>query len=147
VNVWADLESSLHPVPRFHVGKPDGRRDWSEADRQATLFRVMRMAAPTVHGFPVPNAGKRNPMKARKEGIVAGVFDTQWRREFGQTADIELKGYDARGRAGTLSAQQIEWGNRQLDLGFPVACFFCPYEAADWLRLIGFPVREIARAG
>jgi hypothetical protein len=146
VNLWADLESDLRAKPRFHCGAPDGRRDWPEAARQATLFGLMRKVAPTVHGFPVPNAGKRNPNKARQEGIVAGVFDTEWRCKTPRiVASVELKGYDARGRAGVLSQQQIDWGNLQIDMGFAAACFFCPYEAAAWLRDLGFPVRDFTR--
>lgn len=146
MNAWAALEADLYAEPRFYCGKPDGRRDWPEADRQATLFRVMHMAAPTVHGFPVPNAGKRNPVMARKEGIVAGVFDTEWRSKTPKLiANVEMKGYDKRGSPGKLAQAQIDWGNLQLDLGFAVACFFCPYDAAEWLRELGFPVREFSR--
>lgn len=143
---WAELECSLEPVPEFPVQAPDGRRDWPELQRQATLFRVMHFSAPRVLGFAIPNAGKRNPAKARREGILGGVFDTQWSFRAPMTAWIEMKGYDSRGRAGSLSRPQIEWGNRMTQLGYPVACFFCPYAAADWLRGLGFPVAEVRRA-
>lgn len=142
MNVWDDLESPLHPEPRFHVEKSDGRRDWTEIQRQATLFRLMHMAAPRVLGFAVPNAGKRNAFNARREGIMAGVFDTSWQWQPPVTAWIEMKGYDARGRAGCLSIGQIEWGNRMFDLGHAVACFFDPQAAVDWMRGLGFPVRR-----
>ncbi len=141
---WASLESSLDPAPLFHVDAPDKRKDWSELARQATLFRLMHLAAPRVVGFAVPNAGKRNPLQARREGIVSGVFDTCWHFQQPLTAYVELKGYDRRGRPGTLSSAQIEWGNRMLELGHHVACFFDPHAAVGWLRGLGFPVREMA---
>lgn len=143
MNMWADLESSLHPKPLFPVEAPDGRRDWSEEARQATLFRIVHSAGPKIAGFPIPNAGKRNPLKARREGIVAGVFDTCWNAEHPfMSAWIELKGYTKAGRRGELSTAQIEWGNRMHMMGKPVACFFDPYAAAEWLRMLGFPMRE-----
>lgn len=143
---WDDLETSLHPEPLFPVQAPDGRKDWRELARQTTLFTIMRMAAPRAFGFGTANAGKRNPMQARREGIMAGVFDTAWHCDGPITAYVELKGYDARGRAGKLSPQQIDWGNRMHGLGVPVACFFDPYAAADWLREQGFPVARLERA-
>lgn len=142
VPAWDDLESSLSPAPLFHVQGPDGRKDWGETARQATLFRLMHLAAPRVVGFAIPNAGKRNPLQARREGIVAGVFDTQflWR---GLTAFVELKGYDRRGRPGTLSTAQVEWGNRLVALDVPCAMFFDPYTAVAWLRGLGFPIAAL----
>lgn len=143
--MWAGLESDLHPSPRFPVQDPDGKREWAEIERQATLFRLVRTSNPKVFGFAIPNAGKRNPMAARREGIMAGVFDTCWHADTPfMTAWVELKGYDKSGRAGKLSQQQIDWGNRMHDLGKPVACFFDPYAATEWLRMIGFPMRRIS---
>lgn len=143
---WYDaLEAPPEDLaPRFFVQPPDGRKDWPEIARQQALFQVMLYAAPKVYGFAVPNAGKRNPARARREGIKAGVFDTAWHWT-NLTAYVELKGYDARGRAGTLSADQIRFGNRMVDLGIPCACFFSPHAAADWLREQGFPIAEIRR--
>ncbi len=142
---WADLECDLNPSPRFPVQEPDGQRDWSEIHRQATLFRLVRTAAPKVFGYAIPNAGKRNPATARREGIMAGVFDTAWNADHPfMTAWIEMKGYDGRGQPGKLSVPQIEWGNRMHMLGKPVACFFCPYAAAEWLRMLGFPMMKVA---
>lgn len=146
MTAWADLESSLHPEPVFHVEPPDGRKDWRELARQTTLFRVMRYAAPQVVLWGTANAGKRSPLQARREGIRAGVFDVQAVSEAPLCAWIELKGYDARGRAGKLSDSQIEFGNRMSALGHHVACFFDPYAAVDWLRGLGFPVAEVRRA-
>lgn len=142
---WGEFESDLDPRPEFFVQAPDGRRDWSELKRQATLFRVMRHHGPRVRGHAVPNAGKRNPQQAIREGIKSGVFDTSWAWRRPLVAWIELKGYDKRGQPGSLSRQQIEWGNSMHALGYPVACFFDPYDAANWLRELGFPVTEVLR--
>ncbi len=138
---WGELESDLNPKPAFPVQAPDGKRDWTELQRQTTLFRLVHSAGPRVFGFAIPNAGKRNPMQARREGICAGAFDTCWHAETPfMTAWIELKGYTKAGRAGKLSPQQIDWGNRMHAMGKPVACFFDPYEALEWLRMLGFPL-------
>lgn len=143
---WDDLESSLSPAPQFPVQEPDGRRDWAEIDRQATFLSLMRTAAPRVMIRANANAGKRNPRQARREGIKSGVFDLSlfWRAP--QIALIEFKGYDGRGRAGKLSRNQIEFGNSCAGLGIPVACFFDPYDAAEWCKSVGFPVAEVRRA-
>lgn len=143
MNMWADLESDLDPTPEFFVQPPDGRRDWPELARQATLFRLVHLAGPRVRGWAIPNAGKRNPLQARREGIKTGVFDTQWAFRKPLTAWIEMKGYDRRGRPGVLSRAQIEWGNSMHMLGYPVACFFDPYAAVAWLRELGFPIRKM----
>jgi hypothetical protein len=142
---WADLETTLAPDPVFFVQAPDGRKDWAETPRQTTLFKTMRMAAPRVFGFPIPNAGKRNPRTARREGIMAGVFDTVWHWRDNLTAYVEIKGYTKAGRPGQLSDAQIDFGNRMTVLGYPVACFFDPFDAADWLREQGFPVGSFTR--
>lgn len=144
-SLWAGLETPLRAAPDFPVQAPDGARQWSEIDRQQMLFNLMRSAAPRVLGYAIPNAGKRNPFKAKKEGIMGGVFDTQWCWTSGLTAFVEMKGYDASGRAGKLSQEQIDWGNRMVTLGHRVACFFDPYAAVTWLRDQGFPVREVRR--
>lgn len=140
------LETPLDEAPLFPVELPDGRKDWPENARQAALFSMMRYAAPQIVGFPIPNAGKRNPAKARKEGIRAGVFDTVWHGPHPLTAYVELKGYDKRGRPGKLSQSQIDWGNRMHRLGFPVACFFSPHNAVNWLREQGFDIKDIRHA-
>ena len=137
---FASLEAPLSETPLFPVEAPDGDRTRSEIARQVALFSTMRMVAPSVLGFAIPNAGKRNPAQARKEGIMGGAFDTEWHWA-GGSAWIELKGYDARGRAGALSDNQVAWGNRMHRLGKPVACFFDPLAAVHWLASLGAPVR------
>lgn len=143
---WSALETSLDPDPEFFVQAPDGRKDWTELARQSTFFRCLHMAAPRVLAFANANAGKRNPRKAKAEGIKAGVFDVAclWREPV--AAYIEFKGYTKAGRAGTLTRNQVEFGNRCIHLGIPAACFYDPYDALDWLREQGFPVGSFQRA-
>jgi len=125
-------------TPRFLVEPPDGRRDMPEVARQRLFLNRLHMLAPSVMAFATPNAGKRNPALAKREGIRAGVFDVRlvWNR--GQ-ADVEFKGYDARGQAGKLSAAQIGWGNAMVERGHHVACFFDPDAALRWVHSLGAP--------
>jgi len=143
---WSALETPLDPEPEFFVQPPDKRKDWTELQRQTTLLRLAHMFAPRVMIFANANAGKRNPRKAKAEGIRAGVFDLTclWRGPL--PAFIEMKGYTKGGRPGALSRNQIEFGNRCVQLGIPAACFFDPYDALNWLREQGFPVAEVRRA-
>jgi hypothetical protein len=146
MNAFADLLAIEHDTgakecPLFFVQAPDGRKDWPEARRQTVMFREMRMRAPTVEGFHIPNAGRQNPMTALASGKKAGPFDTEWSWAPRRTAWIELKGYTADGRPGKLSPEQIRWGNVMLALGHDVACFFSPHDAIDHLRSLGAPVR------
>ncbi|QCI92119.1 AAA family ATPase [Novosphingobium sp. EMRT-2] len=123
---WADLETSLDPQPLFRVEGPDGERSWSEIERVVRFRRLMRDLAPAVLVCAIPNAGRRNPRQARREGIQGGAFDYLVAWGIRQIAFPEFKGYDARGRAGTLSDAQIDWGNRMYLLGHHVGCFFRP---------------------
>ena len=142
----SNLDTSLSPSPQFYCEGPDGLKHWSEIDRQSTFFKLLRYAGPRIDVFANANAGKRNPHKAKKEGIKSGVFDVTclWRPPV--VAFIEFKGYDGRGRPGTLSDNQIDFGNRLVELGIPCACFFSPQAAVDWLREQGFPIAETRHA-
>jgi hypothetical protein len=136
-------ETPLYDVPRFPVEAPDGIRCWPELSRQSWLIKRMRLIAPRVRVEAVPNAGKRNPRKAKLEGITAGVFDLTCRWDGGEACP-EMKGYDKRGKPGTLSQAQIDWGNAMLDMGKDVACFFHPETCIEWLRLLGAPFEDAA---
>lgn len=147
---FATLDEPLTPTPRFPVQSPDGKREWAEADRQATFRGRMRMLAPSLAVYANANAGKRNPRQAIKEGVVAGVFDmTVASGMVGSrfVAWVEFKGYDKGNdgrngkpkrapRAGELSPQQIDWGNKMYAAGHHVACFFDPDAAVEWIRSI-----------
>lgn len=146
MTVFSDFRALETPLrgaePLFPVEAPDRRRDWPEADRQATLFGKLRMQAPSLcNSYPIPNAGKRAPHLAIKECIKPGVFDINIvSGPVGPrlAAWIELKGYDRSGRPGVLKANQISWGNAMYRSGWPVACFFSPDSAVAWLRTV-FP--------
>ena len=140
-DTFAAMENGFDEQPRFLVEPPDGRTHLAELPRQTSLFGLMRIAGPSVEMRALPNAGKRNPAQARKEGIRAGLFDVGvwWNRGH---AVLEMKGYSG-GRPGKLSSAQIEFGNRLFDMGHHVACFFTPETAVQWLALIGAPVRPL----
>lgn len=143
------LETPLSERPLFPVEKPDGKRTWAESDRQATFRGRLRMVAPSLMVFANANAGKRSRHQAIKEGVRAGVFDVTVAsgtvgRRF--VAYCEFKGYDARGRAGVLSPQQVEFGNTMHRAGHHVSCFFDPDAAVEWIRTIS-PHAFIDRVG
>lgn len=137
------MEATLDPVPLFPVEAPDGRKALAELPRQVTFLSLMRMAGPSVEVRALPNAGKRNPTKARQEGIKAGLFDLGCWWSGGGHAVVEMKGYDAKGTAGKLSKEQIDFGNLLHRMGTPAACFFTPEKAVAWLASVGAPVRQV----
>lgn len=144
IDILTDLEAfsdDLSPSPQFPVEPPDGLRHWSEIDRQETFRNLMKTVAPRAIVWANANAGKRNPRLAKKEGILGGVFDmtVAWP---GGWALPEFKGYDGSGRAGSLSKSQIDFGNRLNAMGHPVACFFTPMRAVEWLRDVGCPMHN-----
>lgn len=147
---FADLESPLEAEPLFPVEAPDGRKDLSELDRQVMFRKFAANLAPAVLVWANANAGRRNPVQARKEGVMAGVFDMTCAWDIGastlpdcdvSTCFIEMKGYDKSGRPGRLSQAQIDWGNAMHQRGHKVACFFSGRSAFDWLASLGAPVR------
>lgn len=143
---WGDLESNLDQDPLFFVQQPDGARHLSELARVVALRRMLQQFGKGVKFHAIPNAGKRGfaaQRKAKAEGMVAGVFDLCFTWKRGGVAWIEMKGYDARGRAGSLSQAQIDWGNAHFLMGHKVACFFCPLQAVQWLRDNGAPILHI----
>lgn len=143
---WSDLEQSLDQDPLFFVQQPDGARHLTELARVVTFRKLVRELGRNVHVHAIPNAGKRGfaaQRKAKAEGMVGGVFDLCITWSMRGVAWIEMKGYDARGRAGKLSQAQIEWGNAHFLMGHKVACFFCPVQAVQWLRENGAPIMQI----
>lgn len=147
---FADLEAPLHAEPLFPVEAPDGRKDLSELERAKMFRSYMAKLAPDVMVFANGNAGKRNPMQARDEGIRAGVPDYTVCWDVSKStlpncavsiAFVELKGYSAKGQPGKLSEAQIEFMNSLHQRGHKVACFFSGRSAFDWLASLGAPVR------
>lgn len=149
---FADLESSLDPEPEFPVEQPDGVV-MSELDRQSWLVAYIRKTSPKVTVYANANAAKRGmsaQRQARREGLLAGVPDLTVLWDIADShvpggptvAWIEMKGTDAKGRPGKLSAQQIEVANRMHRSGQKVACFFSARSAIRWLRELGCPLKE-----
>ena len=147
---FADLESPLVEKPMFPVQAPDGRKDLSELDRQAWVVSYMRRTQPHIVVYATPNAAKRGfaaQRQAKKEGLLAGVFDLTFAWDIKHSdGDVtvcwaEMKGYDSRGRAGSLSQAQIEWGNAMHQRGHKVACFFSAKSVIEWLRDLGAPIK------
>lgn len=143
------LETPLYEEPEFPVEEPDGRTELSEIER-AKIFRTyIAKLAPKLTVYPNANAGKRNPSKAKAEGIVAGVPDYTIFWPIGSStipncdvsiAWVELKGYSAKGQPGKLSPAQIEFMNKLHRNGHKVACFFSGKSAFDWLASLGAPI-------
>lgn len=148
---WAALETPLKQAPRFPVEPPDGRKELTELDRQAWIIAYMRRAQPHVMAYATPNGGKRGmgaAMQAKREGMLAGVFDLTFAWDVAHAADgrptvawAEMKGYDKSGRPGLLSRAQIEWGNAMHDKGHSVACFYSAQSVIRWLAQLGAPLR------
>lgn len=142
LDALASDDLTAREEPLFPVFGYAGLKKLPEIDRQRQFINLMRALAPGVMLFANGNAGKRNPARARKEGVTAGVFDMTacWKPR--RTAYLEFKGFDKSGRAGKLSRPQIDWGNAMHRLGHDVACFYDPFHALDWLRQFGCPVRD-----
>lgn len=138
-------------TPLFPVEAPDGRKDLSELDRQAWVVAYMRKSQPHIVCYATPNAAKRGfkaQAQARKEGLLAGVFDLTfaWDMDAARTDGptvcwAEMKGYDASGHAGKLSDEQVRFGNKLHAQGHKVACFFSAKSVIEWLRELGAPIR------
>jgi hypothetical protein len=140
------LETALNEKPLFLCEEPDGRKDLSEHARQSWFVQFMRKCNPHIEVHANMNHGARFQPKAIREGMVPGVFDMTiaWDCEgvVGSTVCwAEFKGYEKSGRVGTLSQNQIDWGNSMHRKGFAVACFFSGKSLIAWLRECGAPVR------
>lgn len=147
---FAALETPLDQAPLFPVEEPDGRKELSELDRQAWVVSYIRRSQPHIMVYATPNAGKRGfaaQRQVKKEGLLAGVFDLTFAWDI-QHSDgpvtvcwAEMKGYDSRGRAGSLEPAQIDWGNSMHERGHKVACFFSAQSVIKWLASLGAPIR------
>lgn len=143
---FAALETPLDEKPLFYVeqpGKPPlDPRTWPEEFRQREFVSYVRRKYPQLVLSSFANEGKRGPRMAAKMkglGLLAGMPDTVVLWDGGM-AFIEWKGWDASGRAGRLSVQQIETCNRIHRNGHAVACLFSARTALEWLREQGAPI-------
>lgn len=137
------------PVP---APGPDPRL-WPEEERQAAFIAYIKKTGTPVTAAAIRNEGKRGFKEQRamkRTGLRAGAFDTVvfWDYRDATSADcpqsvasIEFKGFDAKGKPGTLSQPQIVYGNELFHRGHAVGCFYTASAALDFLRGLGAPIR------
>ncbi len=134
-----ELESPLKPTPRFTIQAPD--KDMrTELERQTAFLSLLRMTAPSVMAWAVPNGhnrGLKDRVKAKKEGLKAGVPDLTVCWNHG-VAFFEFK--DARGKP---SDAQVDLLNYLQDCGHHCAIVRTPEFAMNMLANWGAPVRLI----
>lgn len=133
-------DDMLRPVARFTT-EPTDRSPASEIERQTTFLGLLRMQAPTVMAWAVPNGhnrGLKDRVKAKKEGLKAGVPDLTIVWNCG-TAFIEFK--DAKGKP---DANQVDLLNYLTDAGHHCAVVRSPEFALQLLAEWGAPVRAVS---
>lgn len=134
------LESPLKADPRFTI-EPKDRLPGSEIERQTTFLGMLRMVGPSVMVWAVPNGhnrGLKDRVKAKKEGLKAGVPDLTVVWNHG-TAFIEFK--DGKGNP---DANQIDLLNYLQDAGHHCAVVRTPEFAIELLGIWGAPVRRLS---
>lgn len=139
MNAWASLESALDADPLFYVQRPDGLKHLSEDAGSIALVNLVHRLAPKATIQHPKNEGKHNHVKAKAMGVVAGFPDYIVTWPVRGQAFIEMKGFTAAGRPGELFQAQIDQCNKLYRQGFPVACFFSPDAAFEWLVAQGMP--------
>ena len=144
------LESPLREEPEFYCepvpAKPADPRKWPEEFRQREFVAYVRRKYPDIILSSFANEGKRGPRLAAKMnglGLLAGMADVTCIWD-GGAAYLEFKGWQASGRPGRLSPQQVQTLNRIHRNGHPVGMFFTATAALDFLRRAGAPMPERA---
>lgn len=133
------LETPLKAEARFTI-EPADKGLATEIQRQTTFLGMLRIAAPTVLVWAVPNGhnrGLKDRVKAKKEGLKAGVPDLTLCWNHG-VAFIEFK--DAKGKP---DANQIDHLNYLTDCGHHCAVVRTPEFALALLAEWGAPVRRV----
>jgi hypothetical protein len=133
------LETSLDATARFTV-QPTDKGLSSEIERQTTFLSMLRIAAPSVMAWAVPNGhnrGLKDRAKAKKEGLKAGVPDLTLVWNHG-VAFFEFK--DGKGKP---DANQVDLLNYLQDAGHRCAIVRTPEFALQMLAYWGAPVRPI----
>jgi hypothetical protein len=131
------LGDELKAEPQFTVEPPD-RGVAPEIERQTSFLGLLRIAAPSVMVWAVPNGhnrGLKDRVKAKKEGLKAGVPDLTLVWDHG-TAFLEFK--DARGKP---DANQVDLLNYLHGAGHRCAVVRTPEFALALLAEWGAPVR------
>lgn len=114
----------------------------SEFQEQQALRKRLYYSAPQVQLVAVPNAARRTHWEARRakqEGMATGFPDLICLAPGGLVAFVEMK--TAKGR---VSDNQSEWIERLTGYGFPAAVCRSADAAVEFLRGLGFPIREQA---
>jgi hypothetical protein len=133
------LETSLDATARFTV-QPTDKGLSSEIERQTTFLSMLRITAPSVMAWAVPNGhnrGLKDRAKAKKEGLKAGVPDLTLVWNHG-VAFFEFK--DGKGKP---DANQVDLLNYLQDAGHRCAIVRTPEFALQMLAHWGAPVRTI----
>lgn len=115
----------------FHVDKRDPSNDQSEASIQARFRGRMKILAPEIILFAVPNAGKRTAWERRergREGMLPGFPD------MGALYDQRAAFLEFKSGTGSLSNVQIDTLNRLAAQDFPVGVFRSADTAVEWLQ-------------
>ena len=124
------------PDAAWHIdAKDDDPRD--ELMRQTALLRKLKLLAPGVTAWAVPNAAKRTQWaaaKAKREGMVSGVPDLTitWNRG---VAFVEMKA----GRAMPTPAQR-DMLNTLYRAGHHCGVFRQETSVIKWLASLGAPM-------
>lgn len=133
------LDEPLKAEPRFTV-EPTDKGLASEIERQTSFLGLLRIAAPSVVVWAVPNGhnrGVKDRVKAKKEGLKAGVPDLTivWNHGI---AFMEFK-------AGSTKpdANQIDLLNYLQGAGHHCAVVRTPEFALQLLADWGAPVRSV----
>lgn len=135
--LFASLDQPLRAEPRFTI-EPTGTGCGSEIERQTSFLAMLRLTAPSVMAWAVPNGhnrGLKDRVKAKKEGLKAGVPDLTlcWNRG---VAFLEFK--DNKGKP---DANQIDLLNYLQDAGHHCAVVRTPEFALALLAEWGAPLR------
>lgn len=128
--------------PRDLFGRliPQRRGRRAELDLQAAIVAYVRMVAPQVLIWAVPNGflkTKAEAALAKHSGVLAGVPDLTLAWAEGQTAFWEIKTDD-----GVLSDPQIEILDRLSTQFHRVAIIRSVDEAKEMLQRLGIETRE-----
>lgn len=115
----------------FHVDPRDTSSDKDELAIQVGFRSKMRILAPRVMLFGIPNAGRRSAwetMQRGREGLVPGFPD------MGAIFDGRVVFLEFKTGTGALSNQQIDTLNRLVSLNIPVGVFRSAESAVAWLE-------------
>jgi hypothetical protein len=133
------LDEPLKAEPRFIV-EPTDKGLASEIERQTSFLGLLRIAAPSVVVWAVPNGhnrGIKDRVKAKKEGLKAGAADLTVCWNHG-VAFLEFKS-----GKGKPDPNQTDLLNYLTECGHHCAVVRTPEFALQLLAEWGAPVRRI----